>query len=296
MRHLKVFASAFSILISSQAVAQEFPIRSEGFVYLRGLPDYATRDETSFVPAYAADTRSNFIPGVGTDTGSYRAITDFGYNKVYSTSSSPYSAYDPYSGATSLWFDTLTIDCGGCTGFARVAMDVSASLSAYGLGGTAYFAYNFASPAGVYTASSVVSRFPDYYSEQHHHDGYDTSYPLSQGDGSNWYDTVLIPFSSGEGFNVRSEALCRSGGNSTCDASNSSYWGGILEVLDGNGNAVSDWTISSLSGTDYAGSFAPAVPEPTTWLMMIIGLGAIGAAKRRQRRECPGNLILATVA
>lgn len=52
-----------------------------------------------------------------------------------------------------------------------------------------------------------------------------------------------------------------------------------------------------LTATDYAVSFieenAPsgsAVPEPSTWAMLIAGLGVVGAVIRRHRRQAPLQL------
>ena len=40
----------------------------------------------------------------------------------------------------------------------------------------------------------------------------------------------------------------------------------------------------SLDSVDYNAS-GPAVPEPATWAMIILGMGAVGAAARRARRQ-----------
>ncbi len=85
-------------------------------------------------------------------------------------------------------------------------------------------------------------------------------------------------------------------------------WGGIESLRDGQGNLITDWSISSSSGFDYARAFAGfitappievdftpfpfpgvAVPEPATWMMMIIGFGFAGAAMRRQKIKLAAN-------
>ena len=38
-------------------------------------------------------------------------------------------------------------------------------------------------------------------------------------------------------------------------------------------------------GYDGVISFSPGVPEPATWALMILGLGAVGVAMRRNRRQ-----------
>lgn len=59
----------------------------------------------------------------------------------------------------------------------------------------------------------------------------------------------------------------------TADASHSVYWGGITSVTDSSGQSL-EFTLSSTSGTDYQHSFAP-VPEPSTYLLMAIGIAVV---------------------
>lgn len=53
-------------------------------------------------------------------------------------------------------------------------------------------------------------------------------------------------------------------------------WGGISSVTDANGNPIVGFTVSSSSGFNYAS----AVPEPGTWVMMLLGLGLVGCVVR----------------
>jgi hypothetical protein len=76
-------------------------------------------------------------------------------------------------------------------------------------------------------------------------------------------------------------------GLSICDASSSTYWGGF-SLSDTQGNAISGWSLSSSSGTNWQNSFIPgevsaAVPEPASWAMLIAGFGLVGAMQRRRR-------------
>ena len=68
------------------------------------------------------------------------------------------------------------------------------------------------------------------------------------------------------------------------DAANSLYWDGIARVTDRQGNDL-EYSISSLSGTDYRTSLVPTapIPEPQTYALMLAGLAAMGAAARRRK-------------
>jgi hypothetical protein len=85
-------------------------------------------------------------------------------------------------------------------------------------------------------------------------------------------------------------AFClTAGGNSRCwdsfsgsatDAANSRLWGGIHWSFD---NATGLATGQQLAQFAIAGNAFDAVPEPTTWAMMIFGFAGIGAVLRRRR-------------
>ena len=72
-----------------------------------------------------------------------------------------------------------------------------------------------------------------------------------------------------------------------------SFYAGVSTGGDGNGKVnfgnsahyqfvlPDDVTFTSASGTAFTA--IPAVPEPTTWAMMIAGFGAVGSAMRRRR-------------
>ena len=52
-----------------------------------------------------------------------------------------------------------------------------------------------------------------------------------------------------------------------------------------NANAFTGGTFGVIDGSALQGiTFAPTVPEPATWAMMLGGFGLLGAAARRSRR------------
>lgn len=102
--------------------------------------------------------------------------------------------------------------------------------------------------------------------------------------------TVRMPFVFGTEYVLRQSLSLGSnasfGATASIDAFNSAYWGGMV-VRDGDLNSVAFSALSG-SGTDYTKSFVPGavapVPEPSTWLLMAIGLAALGVHQRRRLR------------
>jgi hypothetical protein len=67
------------------------------------------------------------------------------------------------------------------------------------------------------------------------------------------------------------------------DSYHSAYWGGILAATF-DGQAVTDYTLSSQSGTDYSHSFVPAgdVPEPGALALFAAGLAGLLRVRRKK--------------
>jgi hypothetical protein len=56
--------------------------------------------------------------------------------------------------------------------------------------------------------------------------------------------------------------------------------GNVLNTIEVIGQTTSGNVIATLSGT---ATFSASVPEPASWAMMLVGMGAIGFAARRRR-------------
>ncbi len=70
----------------------------------------------------------------------------------------------------------------------------------------------------------------------------------------------------------------------SADLAHTFLWGGPGYVIEGDGQAHTDFTISSLSGSDYnvAAADTASTPEPSTEALFVLGMAAIGVAARRR--------------
>ena len=66
----------------------------------------------------------------------------------------------------------------------------------------------------------------------------------------------------------------------------SSWASGLVDpqitILDPNFTLILPQGVGNLTGL---GSIAGSLPEPSTWALMLLGFGAIGAAMRRTRKS-----------
>ena len=68
--------------------------------------------------------------------------------------------------------------------------------------------------------------------------------------------------------------------SSSADYSHTLDWGGISSVVDANGNPVTNYSVTSASGFNYANAYP--TPEPSTWVMVLGGLTLLGFCIRRK--------------
>ena len=82
-----------------------------------------------------------------------------------------------------------------------------------------------------------------------------------------------------------SNAVCTTPGVGTCGVTESFAITGV-PIISGAPNEISVSGLSRGNGS-YGGNatFIPAVPEPATWAMMLLGFGAIGFSMRNRRRS-----------
>lgn len=72
------------------------------------------------------------------------------------------------------------------------------------------------------------------------------------------------------------------------------YWAGLRFVDLGNGMASANWSsladapkyeVDSMSGIDWTKSYAPPIPEPATFVIMLVGLAVVWRATQPNRRK-----------
>jgi len=95
---------------------------------------------------------------------------------------------------------------------------------------------------------------------------------------------VLLPFPVvfGQPWELKLGLAARAYGESSAEFMSTARFVG-LDVFDAQGHRVTDFTLTSGSGTDYLA----AVPEPASMLMVLAGVGLVGGVAARRRR-CSG--------
>jgi hypothetical protein len=73
----------------------------------------------------------------------------------------------------------------------------------------------------------------------------------------------------------------------TVDAPYTVHYSGVDRTDYTDSCCTYNFDFQAITGGTYSFSFA-AVPEPATWMMMVLGFGLLGAAKRRRRVTARG--------
>jgi len=83
-------------------------------------------------------------------------------------------------------------------------------------------------------------------------------------------------------FSGNNAALIGYDGKSSVATTPIQYFSGIDATFNTDRNAV---TVTSATNGTFAATLTGAVPEPATWAMMILGMGAVGFVMRRNRQS-----------
>lgn len=240
-------------------------------------------------------------PGVGSARST--TLTAFGVNKTFVSVSTPADNTPTSSlsaSAFAQWSDRVTIDGGslnGTPGTFTASMTVfgSASFDRSGV----YLTdkadirgswFTFLSSDGEFGSGGVI----DSYGVGEW--GFIDGELFYLGDGLNQsLAEISLDFIYGEPFTlagalgvdltVENSASDPGGINASLDFSHSAYWNGFSSVLDSNGKEVSGYSLSSLSGINWA----QPVPEPST--LGTLALASAGLAGRRRRRRCTNSAV-----
>lgn len=314
MRKLPVAALLCAIWVSTPAVAAIGIVASTA----ASAPDplgYNNVFDQDHVQGFTGSVHASSEAGGFGALAVSEASTEYGINRAFARATSPDLdlRFPPRAAAfaTSLWADELMIDTPAPGGFVSVEFQFHAA--------TIQSTYTYPSQiltyemqyrdirAGnqitlyrltMYGDGKIISYLPIYPENEFNNDGFE----LTGDHGGDVLRIVglTIPFVANRAFGFTSSLNCEArapyddANVQTCNASGTSLWGGITGVTDVNGNALTNWTARSASGTDYTKSLippvGPGVPEPSTWAMLIMGFAACGAIVRTRRRMLAATL------
>jgi hypothetical protein len=203
-----------------------------------------------------------------------RAFASFGSLSVYAISFTNSGADGSSGGGHAIWLDMITINApglNGTAGFIDFSLSLQGTLSAF-------------------TGNNQVGSGNAGYSLDISFDNVTTSFSGSKSPGGPPTGDLLPldvsilnqPFTFGVPF--RLEVDLGAGAGSGCDGNcgqaggqanlqDTLNWGGISEVRDSNGGSVTNFTLSSDSGTDWT----QPVPEPS--VVTLIFLALIGSCR-----------------
>lgn len=245
---------------------------------------YISKDATS--ECSLSDQRNEPYPASGsavaTATSNYGILKAYSYaNGAEAFPSSSATAYSQYTDHVTIserdgsHSDTLAY-VSFLTDFRYLSTVFSENSQAVGTRGVAFASYTLGASSAL---ESVSMR------------GYDEHY-FGQQPQDNQHIVQLLPSSMtlainlGTSFSINAylEATTALQGNGSAmiDASHSAYWGGISSVTNQFGESI-DYVLSSNSGTDWSRSFSPAVPEPESYVLMLLGLAVLSWGARRKR-------------
>jgi hypothetical protein len=220
-------------------------------------------------------------------TGAARSITDFGVMKNYATAtitnySSNTYGFNNAATATSYVSDYLTFGGGSGTGYVKLVFDVTGSTSM-----TADPALNGPSAQG--TLAVFNKAFPEQAP---------LGTPVSSWGftGAATFTSALMEFQYGApfGLTLTSSAFVApadTGGAYTYNFSGTADFGSTIDLSnlfvysDAGGTQQQNFSVAALSGTAYPTAAIAAIPEPSTYALMLAGVGIVGfvACKRREQ-------------